>query len=363
MSPRVVVAGAGIIGSAIAWMLRRRGIAVTLLDNGPLPGQASGAGAGMLAPGAEVTQASPWSSLALDSAARYADFVAELKAAAASRGFVPTVDFRQSGAVEIAWDDEERRLLDLRSREQASIGIASRWLSHAEIAAHVPALDGEPRGALYYPRDAIVDPVDVVRLLHRIQPPVSAEVSAIEATARGVVVRTASEAIAREVIECDAAVLAAGAWASRIAVTVNGVPHRLAESVPVRGHLMGFQVEAGRLGPILRHAHTYLLQRRSGLLVAGTSEERVGFDAATDQSTVAAIRARAMRLIPRLIADAPYKSWIGFRPGIDASAPAIGQVEESRLWLAYGHYRNGILLAPATAHRIAQSISATLGMD
>jgi glycine oxidase len=52
--------------------------------------------------------------------------------------------------------------------------------------------------------------------------------------------------------------------------------------------------------------------------------------------------------------------WIGFRPAVDASAPHIGRVQSSRLWLAYGHYRNGILLAPATCDQVCQQISAAL---
>jgi glycine oxidase len=350
---RVVVVGAGIVGSSIAWELKQAGIEAILLDPGPPPGQGSGAGAGMLSPGAEVTGRSGWSTLALESANAYASFVARLQAALPE---ADPIDYRQCGAVELAWDDDEAGELHRRIEAQSALGIGSRWLLPRELSLLVPALTGVPRAALYYPRDAIVNARDVVRLLHTVCPPVPTPVEAIEATGSGATVHTPSGTI-----PAGAAVVAAGAWSSSIRVRIGEAPLAAPKAVPVRGHLLGFRVSPGSLGPILRHHHTYLLQRRSGLLIAGTSEERVGFDAGKDEAVIADIHRRASRLIPSLIDSRPFDSWIGFRPGIEAEAPAIGLVPGSRLWLAYGHYRNGILLAPATASKVAREVAAALG--
>ena len=73
-------------------------------------------------------------------------------------------------------------------------------------------------------------------------------------------------------------------------------------------------------------------------------------------------RARAAELVPILLGVQPESVWTGFRPAIDAATPNIGRVLASRLWLAYGHYRNGILLAPATCERIGREIAATLAV-
>jgi glycine oxidase len=110
------------------------------------------------------------------------------------------------------------------------------------------------------------------------------------------------------------------------------------------------------LTAILRHENTYLLQRGNGSLVAGSSTEYAGFDRAIDESVVEAIHSRASRLLPRLAAMKPAQRWLGFRPGIEGGIPAIGRIEGTAVWTAFGHYRNGILLAPETARRIEESV-------
>ena len=80
-----------------------------------------------------------------------------------------------------------------------------------------------------------------------------------------------------------------------------------------------------------------------------------------DESVVQAIHARASRLMPALAAMDPAERWNGFRPGIAGGVPAIGRIEGTAIWTAFGHYRNGILLAPDTARRIEQSVTASGG--
>ena len=115
--------------------------------------------------------------------------------------------------------------------------------------------------------------------------------------------------------------------------------------MPVRGHLVSFDLTPGTLGPILRRGSTYLLQRSSGLVIAGSSTEHVGFDRSLDPVVIADLRARAAELLPALAALRLAAAWTGFRPGIEADAPAIGRFRDTSIWMAFGHYRNGILLA------------------
>ena len=84
-----------------------------------------------------------------------------------------------------------------------------------------------------------------------------------------------------------------------------------------------------------------------------------GFDRTVDPAIAGGIVARARTLLPALLAAEPAEVWIGFRPGTESGMPAIGRFEPAPLWLAYGHYRNGILMAPATARRIADGITAS----
>src|SRR5271169_6332181 len=98
----VIVAGAGIIGSSIAWRLAQGGLRVALLDAGRMGAEASSAGAGMLAPGGEIEAHSEWNDFALESLRLYPDFVAELQ----SETECP-VDFQALGAVELALSEDE----------------------------------------------------------------------------------------------------------------------------------------------------------------------------------------------------------------------------------------------------------------
>ena len=101
----------------------------------------------------------------------------------------------------------------------------------------------------------------------------------------------------------------------------------------------------------MRHAETYLLQRANGFTIAGTSLENIGFDRSIDCARVDDIRRRAARVLPCLADAGVPESWIGFRPAADGLELQVRQFESTGLWLSYGHYRNGILLAPATAGR------------
>jgi glycine oxidase len=334
----MIVAGAGIIGLSCAWRLARCKIPVTVFDAGQAGGEASWAGAGMLAPGGEMEEASPLTEMALGSLACYPDFVAALREASG----VP-IDYQRCGALELALNDREAMELERRAARQSMIGIPSASTRHAGSVA-----------ARFYPDDALVNPRDIMAALRtacqRNGVSIHEHEPVVEIFADGSGVRTQHASY-----RGDGVLIAAGAWSSHVA---DGLVSKFAvpKAMPVRGHLIAWQAEAGMLGTILRHENTYLLQRDTGCLIAGSSTEQVGFDRTIDESVVQAIHARASRLLPALATMNPAMRWNGFRPGIEGGIPAIGQIEGTRIWTAFGHYRNGILLAPDTARRIEQSV-------
>jgi glycine oxidase len=163
------------------------------------------------------------------------------------------------------------------------------------------------------------------------------------------------------VFSASAVVLAAGAWSGDIPVFCSGERLEIPASFPVRGHLLGYALEPGSLGPILRRGHTYLLQRSNGFTIAGTSSEQAGFDRNLDPAIIADIRGRVCELMPRLRSAPEPRAWLGFRPATADFEPRSGRLGDTCLWLAYGHYRNGILLAPATASKISREITSSSG--
>ena len=151
-SPDVIVIGGGIIGASIAWKLARARLRVTLVDAGPLGGEASWAGAGMLAPGGEIVSREPWLDLALESMASYPDFVAELNSETGV-----TIDYRLSGGIDVAFDEGEWQTLSIRAEKQRALGICSSVLDRQSLRDLLPLCDREYSGVLFYPDDTLID--------------------------------------------------------------------------------------------------------------------------------------------------------------------------------------------------------------
>ncbi len=311
----VSIVGGGLIGTAIGWRLAQQGIKVTITDASNLGGEASTAGAGMLAPGSEANKPSPWLDLGLESLAMYPEFLTELHAETEM-----PVEFRRCGSLIL---DED-------------------WTPLAEVN-----FERRPDG-VFFPDEALVDPVALLRSLRRacLKLNVATEHEHIETI---------------EASEHEAVVIAAGAWSSSLAVTYQGSDVKLPEAEPVKGHLIGFQMRPGLLGPFLRKGHTYVLQREDGLVIAGTTEEHVGFDTSVQLAACNEIHQRATEMVPALGSAEPSRRWIGFRPGPELEdGPILQRVEGTNVWLAYGHYRNGILLTPVTAQRMSSMIAASI---
>jgi glycine/D-amino acid oxidase-like deaminating enzyme len=214
------------------------------------------------------------------------------------------------------------------------------------ISPHVEA--DRLTGALFYPEDGIVAPRDLM--------------SALKAAclARGITLWERSPVDEIEVHEDSvslmgrrfaAAIVASGAWSSSI--SVKGVPP-LPHCEPVKGHLLGFDLQLGACPTIVRHQHIYVFQRGTGFAVAGSSTEHVGFERAINSAVSEQLFRQVTRVLPVLEKVQAVDVWTGFRPSSDKLH--IEAWHRNNLFLAYGHYRNGILLAPATADRLVETI-------
>jgi glycine oxidase len=333
-TPDVFIVGGGIIGCSIAWRLAQRGCRVVVADAGRLCGQASWAGAGMLAPGGEVERDSLWARRSAESLAMYPAFISELEDESGER-----IDYRACGALELAYAEHEQADLERKAASQAALGIRSSVIDPVGVRELAPALATEGLlHARHYPDDAVVDPREMARALER------------ALRKRGVEIRENSP-VAQ--LPGGVVVVSAGAWSN--SAGLSGAP----QAYPVKGHLIGYDLAPGTLQPILRHGHTYVLQRGSGFTIAGSTTERMGFDASVDPAIVARLHERARRYLPGLLRASPDASWAGLRPAVEGDEPQVGRWRDTSVWLAYGHYRNGILLAPITAALVASEITST----
>jgi glycine oxidase len=348
----IAIAGGGIIGASIAWRLAQRGWRVTLFDKGSIGSEASWAAAGMLSLGGEIEGPSELASLATESRGLYSGFIRELEEASGL-----AIDYQECGALDVAYSEAEWEALQARAARQAATRIRSKQVPHSDLPAFWPRIRTSGLvGAFFYPGDAIVNTREVMVALAAVCqraavsilqdcPVDRAQISSSAATLESCRGREAFEAV----------VIAAGAWSNAIAV--QGAP-ALPSSEPVRGHLIGYQQPQQTCHTVVRHGHAYLLQRANGMLICGTSVEHVGFDRNIRPEVVRLLAEQAAFLLPHLQGTTPSEVWIGFRPGSEALR--MGAWHSHRLYLAYGHYRNGILLAPLTAERIASEITANL---
>ncbi|MBV8897275.1 MAG: FAD-dependent oxidoreductase [Acidobacteriaceae bacterium] len=352
--PAVAIVGGGVIGLSIAFYLSRQktGLFTEVFEQGVAGGEASWAGAGMLAPGGELDEQGPLAALAIESRRMYSRFLRDLEDASQL-----AIDYQECGALEIAYSEDELRAIDRRAERQRELGIQSRRITRTQVATFWPRIRREGLvGGRFYPDDAIVNPRELTHALRcvcsntKVTVHEHCRVNAMEVSDNGVVVESD-----RGNLNCEIAIVSAGAWSGEVKVT--GVP-ALPLSEPVKGHLIGYDQPEQTCNTIVRHGPTYLLQRANGLLIAGSSLERVGFNRELNPTVEADLARRAGFLLPHLAETSPSESWMGFRPASDDLH--IGMWHSPRLYLAYGHFRNGILLAPATAERIAAQLSANL---
>jgi glycine oxidase len=351
--PDVVVVGGGCIGLAIAWKAASAGLRVTVADPHPGAG-ASWAAAGMLAPVTEVQYGEEaLLQLNLISAERYPAFVAELEEDADA-----AVGYRRCGTLFVGADGGDRAVLEELHNFQQSLGLEAQLLTGRECRSLEPMLTPGIRGGILAPEDHQVDS-------RRLTPALLTA-----ATRRGVAVRRSAVAEVvvadgratgvrlegGEVLPAAAVVLAAGCWSS----SIPGPPAGSLPSVrPVKGQILHLRGPADppflsrNLRGVARGSHVYLVPRHDGRVVLGATVEDKGFDTAITAEAAYTLLRDAHQLLPGVLDLELAETHAGLRPGSADNAPLLGPSALPGLIMATGHYRNGVLLTPATADAMA----------
>jgi glycine oxidase len=345
-STDVLVVGGGVIGLAIARQVARDGLSVRLLEKGEPGAEASTAAAGMLGPQVDAEEPGALLAIGLRSRDLFPGLVAELRE---ETGVDPGMIDR--GALRVAGGDAA---LERQWSFQRSAGLPVERLDRAALSRLEPHLDPSLEAALFFPRDRCVDNVALVRALR-----LAVERAGVDlrpatpvdrlSVSRGAVVGAES---AGECFAAGAVVVAAGAWSGGI--RGEGVPGLPTHAV--KGQIVCFGPGPAPVSRVVVGDGGYLVPRRDGRILAGSTMELAGFDKRVTAGAVADLSAVALRLAPGL-RDAPFHSaWAGLRPATGDDLPAIGPGPVPGLWYACGHLRNGILLAPVTARAVARMI-------
>ena len=343
----VLVIGGGIIGLASAYENIRRGRRVLIVERTRLGAGATHVAAGMLAGAAETEATQPaMVRLAVDSLSRYPEFVGAVESDSGLQ-----CGYDTTGTLLVALDQDHLEHLQHGATEHHRLGLHCEQLDAGEIRRREPRLSPRVVGGFAADEDLQVDPRALARSL----------AAAIEARGGTLVwpaqvLELESDGQWKAVIEvpgdrmeisAENVIVAAGAWTRDAAVACGQLPLR-----PVKGQVLRLRGER-LLHHVIRTPDVYILPRASGELIIGASSEEQGFDARPTAGPTMDLLYNAWRALPGIYELELDEVSVGFRPALRDHLPAIGATEYNGLYVATGHYRNGILLAPATAALLA----------
>ena len=333
--PDICIAGGGIIGLSLALELHHRGARVTVLDQGAPLAQASSAAAGMLAVNdpENPSQLSPLSRLSIS---LYPDYLARLHDLS---GF--HVSFQTNTTLQA-----------ITPQTLAS----SNTLTATELSHLLPQLTpGDHRFTLL--QEHSLDPRELARVLlasvraTTIDLRPHTPVRIVRSLNQPIEVHTPTSALHPSFfIDCT------GAWA----ITSSRLPHL--RVTPRKGQMLSVSLpESFPLHFVVRTPDIYIVPRTadpvSPRAIIGATIEDAGFDTTVRPSDIAGLRNRAAELLPLLTQAPELETWASIRPATPDELPILGPLPgQTNHLFATGHYRNGILLAPATAQVIAQLI-------
>lgn len=340
-SASAVVIGGGIIGLFTALRLREAGFAVTVIERAEVGRSASWAGGGILCPLYPWRVAPAIWALTQDSLASYPEICQRL---AMDTGIDPE------------WTASGMMVTDRLETEDTQ--ALQRWVTTAGMPVEQTSrrLPGQPpRPCLWLPWVA------------QLRNPSLCQALALRLRQIGVEIRTQTGAAALETVgtrarivgtglEPDVIVACGGAWTPAL---LNPLQWALPIQ-PVRGQMLLFRGPPGLLSEIVLEQDRYLIPRRDGYILAGsTVEPDAGFDVAVTRIAHDQLRAFAVGLLPALASQPIERQWAGLRPGTPDGIPIIAKHPQlSNLFVNAGHYRNGLTLAPASAKRLMQLVHA-----
>jgi glycine oxidase len=328
----VIVIGGGIIGLSLSIELRKKGASVLVVERGEPGREASYAAGGMLVDCAFETAAA-LRPLATASGLMYPEFVHELEVESGT-----SVDLRDAGTI----------LFPSAAHKPHPASDAT-----AQLPASLPELEpalAEKDQPAYYLKERSVDPralaAAALQTAKRRGVDISSgdtvtAVNLADGRASGVTTQKTSF-LAPKVVNC------AGAWSGQI------LPHAF-PTRPVKGQMLCLiSPSRNLLKHVIRSPEVYLIPRSDGRIIVGTTVEEAGFDKRTDIDTIQRLHRAAVAMVPELRNAKILDDWAGLRPGTPDALPILGASGTPGYYVATGHFRDGILLAPVTAQVMAE---------
>lgn len=325
----VIILGAGVSGLSVALALLKHGYDVTVLERSAVGTESSWAGGGILSPLLPWDYDESVTSLAMRSMASYADWVTDIETRSGRNAEYwrcgMSVQSTSQADAALAWCQAHGLPAQLKHDNTGD----SLWLPDVAQVRN-PRLVAALREAITKLGGMIHTHCETEMTAHQ-----SGRISAVH-TSQGT-------------FTADQIVLATGAWSGKGLPGLDGVPNVR----PIRGQMLLFKLEPGMLDTILFRNGLYLIPRRDGHVLAGSSLEDAGFDKSTDDATLQRLHAEAGELLPVLGTMQPIQHWAGLRPGSPDNIPIIDRHPDfDNVFVNTGHYRYGVTLAPASAEHL-----------
>lgn len=353
----IVVIGGGVIGLAIARALALRGVSSIIVERSTLGAESSTAAAGMLAPQAEADSADDFFKLCCRSRDLYPQFAAELLD---ETGI--DIEFATHGTLYLAFTDEDVEELEQRYQWQSEAGLTVRFLTGEEALRLEPTVSPDVKMALKFDFDTQVENRRLVNALAvanerlNVSQLTCTDVRSLRISGGTISGVETSEGF----ISTRQVVIAAGAWSSQMTLMPNdsGITLPDVGIEPVRGQMLCFEANPQMLNHVVYSRRGYVVPRRDGRILAGSTSEHVGFDKRVTAAGIQNISSAALQICPGLATHSLTESWAGLRPRAADGLPVLGPCAEIEgVFYATGHYRNGILLAPVTAELLSAAIA------
>jgi glycine oxidase len=343
----VAIIGGGIIGASIAFELAPKKVRVIVLDRREPGQEASWAAAGMLSPAPHSPRDLPLVSFARESLRLYPQFVTAIEEASGK----PAAHARE-GALEIFMSADAEGESENRARGLRRLGFSAESISADAVRQMDPAISPSACSAVRLPEEETVEPRALMDALLTSLHNCGVEVRA-SCEASGLLIerdRCTGVIAGGEKILAEHVVVAAGCFSAEVADQAS-LSH-LAPTRPVRGQMLALRPKnsAPQLRHVVRSEQGYLVPRKDGTIVVGSTLEEAGFEKQVTAAGLHKMLNGAIEMCPALGAADVIETWAGLRPGSPDDLPILGPVDIAGLWMATGHYRNGILLAPATAN-------------
>ncbi len=348
----VVVVGGGVVGTAIAYFTARSGISCTLLEKGTIGSGASNAASGVLSPSPGESDYARLGRRSLELFHEYAPILRDESGV--------DIELEECGELVLALSEGDVIALQGLTRQLAALGADARWLNSDDVTQMEPWVNPAVVGAVHEP--------DVCRVNNqRISDALASAASRHGASiAQGVEVtsllidegRVLGVNTSEGPVYAGNVVLAAGAWTGLMDRWLYGddSPSFSGRPMvkPVRGVNLNLRPTRASIGSIIHGSWGLLVPRNDGSVIVGATVEEVGFDNRVTVGNVHSILGLGSALVPSLTDAALNWAVAGLRPGSADDVPVIGPLPEfENVYLASGHFRNGILLCLATGEAIA----------